>query len=213
MKNFANILRRLRRQLSFTLRYFRDPPWDTGISPPELIAFMEIHPAGRALDLGCGTGTNLLALAKAGWQVEGVDFALPAVRAARRRLSKAGVDPARVHFGDVTHLDWAQPSYDLILDIGCYHGLTGPGRQAYRLNLGRLLAAGGSFLLYAHRKSRGAAGVGITEEDIYQLEDEFRLAQRQDGFERAERPSSWLRFVRHETSPRPSPENQGEKTL
>ena len=34
---------------------------------------------GRALDLGCGTGGNALALAEAGWDVAGVDIAARAI--------------------------------------------------------------------------------------------------------------------------------------
>lgn len=195
---FAHAVQRLRRQIAFSLRYFRDPPWDTGISPPELIAFMQGHAAGRALDLGCGTGTNLLTLARAGWQVSGVDFALPAVRIARRKLSEAGVDPSSVHFGDVTRLDWAQAPFDLILDIGCYHGLTEQDRAAYRGNLRRLLAREGVFLIYALRKPEGEPGFGMSAADIRLLAELFQLANKQDGFERAERPSVWLAFVRKE---------------
>ena len=51
------------RRLSFLLWYFRDPPWDTNISPPELLDFINRHPPGRVLDLGCGTGTNVITLA------------------------------------------------------------------------------------------------------------------------------------------------------
>lgn len=39
------------------------PPWDTNITPPELVAEVEgpqARTSGRALDLGCGTGTNSL---------------------------------------------------------------------------------------------------------------------------------------------------------
>lgn len=38
------------------------PPWDTGITPPEVVAtFAEGDlPPGPALDLGCGTGTNVI---------------------------------------------------------------------------------------------------------------------------------------------------------
>jgi methylase of polypeptide subunit release factors len=63
------------RKLFFNLWYFRDPPWDTGISPPELIDFINSNPPGKALDIGCGTGTNAIRLAKEGWRVTGVDFA------------------------------------------------------------------------------------------------------------------------------------------
>src|SRR5689334_21905005 len=50
------------RRLSFNLWYFRNPPWDSGISPPELLEFIQTHPAGKAIDLGCGTGTNVITL-------------------------------------------------------------------------------------------------------------------------------------------------------
>ena len=47
------------RRIFFELRYLLgDVPWDTGVSPPELLDFLDRHPPGRALDLGCGTGTT-----------------------------------------------------------------------------------------------------------------------------------------------------------
>jgi len=65
----------LLRRINFNLWYFRRPPWDRGISPPELFDFISKHPAGRAIDLGCGTATNVITLAQNGWQVTGIDFA------------------------------------------------------------------------------------------------------------------------------------------
>ena len=40
--------------LAFNLRYLKKPPWDTGITPPELTRFISSHPKDRALDLGAG---------------------------------------------------------------------------------------------------------------------------------------------------------------
>jgi 2-polyprenyl-3-methyl-5-hydroxy-6-metoxy-1,4-benzoquinol methylase len=37
---------------------------------------------GKALDLGCGIGTNAITLAQYGWQATGIDFALKAIRTA-----------------------------------------------------------------------------------------------------------------------------------
>jgi hypothetical protein len=51
-----------------------------------------------------------------------VDFALQAVAQARRRLVRKGI-PGEVRVGDVSRLETVQGSYDLVLDIGCYHGL------------------------------------------------------------------------------------------
>ena len=41
-------------------------------------------PVGTALDLGCGTGTNALKLARRGWSVIGVDWAEHAIELATR---------------------------------------------------------------------------------------------------------------------------------
>src|SRR6266480_276486 len=69
-------------------------PWDSGIPPPELIAVIEGArrlPPGRALDLGCGTGTTAVYMASHGWQMTGVDFVPKAIRVARAKASVAGL--------------------------------------------------------------------------------------------------------------------------
>ncbi|MDI6770955.1 MAG: class I SAM-dependent methyltransferase, partial [Anaerolineales bacterium] len=114
----------LLKRLIFNLWYLRSAPWDSGIVPPELVDFIQTRPAGRALDLGCGTGTSSLALAQAGWRVSGVDFAPRAIRIAKRKLALSKVEGtknvnARVDFfvADVTHLPHSLFStpYDLVL--------------------------------------------------------------------------------------------------
>src|SRR2546428_6635185 len=81
-------------------------PWDSGVPPPELVAVMEgpDRPAsGKALDLGCGTGTNCVYMAKHGWGTTGVDFVPPAIKTAPRKAAAARVSPP-VIVGDVTRL-------------------------------------------------------------------------------------------------------------
>ena len=54
-------------RLLFELRYLLGfAPWDTGVSPPELIRLIDTHSAGHALHIGCGTGTNAITLAERG---------------------------------------------------------------------------------------------------------------------------------------------------
>ncbi len=186
-----------RQWLFFNLAYFfGHPRWDTGISPPELIQFIASHPPGRALDLGCGTGLNVLTLAKAGWQVLGVDYAWRAVELAKRRLKRSGVQNAEVRVGDVTALFGIHESYDLVLDIGCSHALLPAGRDVLRKNLQHWLKPGGTYLLYAHLVQQG--GIGITEQDIAALSTVLKLVQRRDGSEGDGRPSVWLWFKKPE---------------
>ena len=60
-------------------------PWDTGTPDPVLVEMIESHAIvpGRALEVGCGTGTNAIYLADHGFDVVGVDISPLAVDNAR----------------------------------------------------------------------------------------------------------------------------------
>ena len=151
-------------------------------------------PPGRALDLGCGTGTNVITLAKNGWQSTGVDFVPKAIRAARRKAAQAEIT-ADFQVGDVTKLDGIQGPFDLILDIGCYQSLDSQGMQAYRGNIKCLLAAGGTYMIYLFFRSEDAlSGSGATESDLVPFSDFLDLIQRLEGTERGIRRSAWLTY-------------------
>jgi SAM-dependent methyltransferase len=184
------------RKLFFLLWYYRDPPWDTHQTPPELFAFIQSNPPGLALDLGCGTGTNVITLVQHGWQATGVDFIPKAIRQARRRAARAGVQ-ADFYIGDVTRLTNLKKPFDLILDMGCYQSLDPSGMAAYRRNIQRLLAPAGTFLIYLFFRSADAlSGSGATEEDLTPFLEFLDLVNRQDGTERGVRPSAWLTFYK-----------------
>lgn len=182
--------------LRYNLWYFRSPPWDTGVSPPELLQYINEVQPGRALDLGCGTGTNCLTLAKAGWQVAGVDFALEAIRRARLRILKAKVNVELI-WGDATNLPEFPAPFDLVLDIGCFHNLSPEVKQKYLARLPGLLERGGTWLVYGFLTKDGAGvdtAIGISQEHINQVCQFLTLVSRKDGTERGIRPSTWLQF-------------------
>ena len=185
-------------RLRFIWLYFRGRPrWDTGITPPEVVQFMQSHPPGRALDLGCGTGTNLVAMARAGWDVVGVDFVPSAVRRARERIAAQElVERAVARQGDVTRLDDLEPGFDWILDIGCYHGLPDGRREAYRAGLRRLLAPGGTYLLYAMNRNGGGGPSGVNAEELGTWDAEFRLIHRTSSFDPNGRQSFWSEWIK-----------------
>ena len=62
-----------------------ETPWDTGNPDPELVRLVESGrvPRGRALDVGCGTGTNARYLASKGCEVVGVDVSRVAIEQAK----------------------------------------------------------------------------------------------------------------------------------
>lgn len=133
----------------FEWRYWRGrPPWDTSVTPPEVLEFLEGAPPGRALDLGCGTGTNAITLARRGWQVTGVDFAPRAIRAARRKAARSGLE-IDFRVADVVSLNLLEGSYDYALDIGCLHSLNERNWERYAGGVARLVRPDGRYMLYA----------------------------------------------------------------
>lgn len=147
--------------------------WNRAAPPAELVALVEGPsplPAGRALDLGCGTGTDTIYLASRGWDVTGVDMTSRALGIARRRAIAAGVAP-RLMRGDVTRLDDLSvgEGYTLLVDFGCFHSLPDDRRYPYVAGVTHAAAPGATFLLCGFRR-RGFALVhaGMTVEEIRQ---------------------------------------------
>ena len=180
-------------RLRFILRYLRRPRWDSGITPPELYEYIQSHPPGRAIDLGCGTGTNVRTLAQRGWQVTGVDFVPRAISLAKHKLKEENL-PADLRVGDVTDLRDIRGPFDLALDIGCFHGVD--DKPAYLRELDRLLAPGGDWLMYGFFKPdplQPGPGLAAPDLDLTHALG-FSLLSRIDGFDKRERPSAWFLF-------------------
>lgn len=191
-------MQNLFRRLLFQYWYFGQPKWDTGISPPELIDFIQDHKPGRAIDIGCGTGTNVITLARAGWQVTGVDFAPRAIHLAKRKVRDAGCQ-AELLVSDATILRGITGPYDFALDIGCFHGIPEDGQSKYLRQLERILAPGGFWLLYGFFKpGTNHAGPGLVEADLNRISLQLTLVSRRDGFDdKRDRPSAWLLYQKH----------------
>jgi len=127
-------------------------PWDSGVPAPELVATVEGEhrlPAGKALDLGCGTGTNCIYLAEHGWDATGVDFVPRAIKSAGQKASSAGVSP-RFIAGDVTRLNslGIGSGFDLLFDLGCFHSIPDSGRDAYVSGATEVARTGATMLLF-----------------------------------------------------------------
>jgi SAM-dependent methyltransferase len=136
--------------------YYRDgkPPWDSGVTPPELVALIEGPGAlmpGQVLELGCGTGTNAVYLARHGWRVAAVDLVDRAVRQAREKADAAGAD-VTVLCGDATRLDevGVHGPYDLFFDLSCYCGIPPHRRDAYAAGLTKRAAPGARLLMFGY---------------------------------------------------------------
>ncbi len=98
---------------------------------------------GRALDLGCGAGSNAIMLAGQGWTVTGVDWSEEAVRLATEAAAAKGID-ARFMVGDVT--TWEPPEqYDLV--ISTYALPAGDDARTAIRTARSALAEGGTLLV------------------------------------------------------------------
>jgi cyclopropane fatty-acyl-phospholipid synthase-like methyltransferase len=181
------------RKLLFSFLYLRKPPWDTGITPPEVEEFVQNHPPGRALDLGCGMGTNVIYLAQHGWQASGVDFVEKAIRHARHKARQAAV-AAQFYADDVTRLSGITGQFDLILDIGCFHSLSVHAKRAYVTNLSRLLTPHGTFLLYGFINQNNDGNLGLDSADLNLLADHLQLLDRRTGKD-GSHTSVWLTYL------------------
>ncbi len=72
----------------------KDMPWEKGAPSPGLVDFLAAHPTLPAATVcvpGCGTGHDVRAWAKAGFQVTGVDLAPSAIQLAREKTMAAGI--------------------------------------------------------------------------------------------------------------------------
>lgn len=159
-------------RVGYWLLYFLGiRPWDQGKVPPELVELVEGKEAlapGRALDLGCGGGTEAIYLARHGWQVTGVDYMARALKMARQRAGAAGVAPHWIQ-GDVTQLPKLNigDGYTLLLDLGCFHGLNEAQRAAYATGVTEAAARGAAFLIFSFAPQfRGPAPRGLSREEI-----------------------------------------------
>jgi SAM-dependent methyltransferase len=125
-------------------------------------------PPGRAVDLGCGTGTHTIELANRGWQAVGIDNQPRALRIALARPAASHADVTFVQ-GDVTTLrrDDIGGAADFFLDVGCFHHLPGPGRQAMAAAITAASAPAATLLLLAFSPARrGPLAPGASREQI-----------------------------------------------
>ncbi len=181
MSLISNILFRLNYRRGIT-------PWDSGMPPPELIEVIEGArqlPTGRALDLGCGTGTTTVYMASKGWEATGVDFVPRAIRVARAKT----VDGLQVTFlvGDVTRLHALplEPGFDLLFDQGCFHSLPEASQPAYAREITGAARPGATYLLYAFgrqaERRRRFFPKGITPDEVRARFSEFQLVEARPG--------------------------------
>src|SRR5687767_12686946 len=116
-------------------------PWDTGVPDENLIEVARHIAPGRALEIGCGTGTNALWLSQQGFQVVAIDLAPLAIERARAKAPSV-----RFEVRDFLAEPPAGP-FDFVFDRGCFHVFDGAAeRERFAANVAALLSPGGRWL-------------------------------------------------------------------
>ncbi len=75
----------------------------------------------KVLEVGCGTGTDLLQFLRSGSDACGIDLSSRSVALARKRLSLFGFDGGRVFVADAENLPFARNTFDLLYSWGVLH--------------------------------------------------------------------------------------------
>lgn len=125
-----------------------DTPWDSGQANEHLVEFLRaaaLKP-GRALDVGCGTGTHAVWLARQGFSVLGIDISSVALEKARAKAAEAGLD-CRFQRSDFLHDRVDAGPFDFIFDLGCFHVFDeADDRARFADHVASLLDDGGCWL-------------------------------------------------------------------
>jgi len=135
-----------------------DPIWEeryragygTDCPSEDVAMFLAGRKPGALLDIGCGTGANMLFAAEHDWTVYGVDGSERAIEKAKLRLA---VHPHQLFCINVVDLARRDEKFDAILDIECLYSL--PRDVAFRMykKIYCMLKPGGALMVKAFTQS------------------------------------------------------------
>jgi len=152
---------------------------------------------GRALDIGCGTGTDSIFMAKRGLNVTAVDFIARALEFAKMRAKEYGVEICFIQ-ADVTELE-LKGKFDLVFDSGCLHSFDEKTRLRYKSRLLEMMSPQSHYvLIHAGKADMLDFGIGPRPRTKEQIETFFMPELKLVDFrsETAGKPFCQYRFVR-----------------
>jgi SAM-dependent methyltransferase len=124
----------------------RFTPWDVKRPDSHLQAAVKTTPIRpcRALELGCGTGTNAIWLARQGFAVTAIDLSATALEQAR---AKPGADACAFVLADFFDDPLPGTDFGFVFDLGCLHGFSNAEhRDMLSRRIAQCLREGGYWL-------------------------------------------------------------------
>jgi SAM-dependent methyltransferase len=118
------------------------------------------------LDVGCGLGSSTISIAKAGFDVLGIDISKTAIEEASHRFKEFGIPHSALRTGlyslrtpnsalrignirfkvqDVFNMKPLYGKFDIVTDIACLHCFDGKWRKAYLKEIHRTLKPNGLY--------------------------------------------------------------------
>jgi demethylmenaquinone methyltransferase/2-methoxy-6-polyprenyl-1,4-benzoquinol methylase/phosphoethanolamine N-methyltransferase len=157
----------------------------------------------QVLDLGCGIGNILIALAERidfSHPPVGVDVSPELIRIGEREIARAGYgDRIRLQVGPATRLPFEDESFDVVLTSHVLKHLDDEALHTSFREVVRLLRPGGRFLLWEFEKSPRSAPLfwsarlsGLPPAFQLRTSTEFSQALRSAGFHRVVRVNTGI---------------------
>lgn len=97
-------------------------PWDLGKPYRQLVDYVNQNSPCWALDVGCGTGTDAIYLARNGFRVSAIDISEEAIKIAESKAQKIGIS-VDFRVGNVLDMLFENESFEFVNDDGCFHSL------------------------------------------------------------------------------------------
>ncbi len=175
-----------------------DTPWDQGVHSHNLERVLRewrVAPCS-VLEMGCGTGSDAIYLARHGFTVTAFDVAPRAIEVAVQRAQQAGV---QVQFlvSDFGHLPTPDRGYGLVFDSGFYHCVRKGSPGAIPEFVARMTQTGGLWLSVLGNandpepREKGPPRVRASEL-FSEIENLFAMVElRESWFESADKSLDW----------------------
>jgi SAM-dependent methyltransferase len=179
------------RQL-FEQMYRGQAPWDTGWPQPAIIKLAGVGQIrGSVLDVGCGTGEDVLYLAAEGHESWGLDFVPVAIERAKAKAAQRRID---AHFlvGNALELHKLGRQFDTVIDCGLFYTFSDDERPVFVAGLTDVLGPGGvlHILCFSNEEPGTEGPRRVTQREIRDaFQNGWRVQQIEPTrFESVERP-------------------------
>lgn len=182
-----------------------DTPWDHDMPDANLVDMVDHRPIPkcRALDIGCGTGSDAIWLALQHFAVTGCDISQTAVEISREKALGAKVDCTFL-VADFMESSIPESPFGFVFDRGCFHSVgADEERRLFAENVHSCLEDGGFWLTLAGNADEPERETGppqlTANELIAAVEPCFEivsLAAGHFGSDQQDPPRAWICLLR-----------------